>query len=132
MLFKHEVLTGIAEGRVTCAFRRWRRPSVRGGTELRTPAGLVRIESVEQIDPAAIDDDARRAGFPGAASVLHDLRGRAADPLYRIRLSFVGVPIRGSSFVNGPTSTTTNSTRSAGVWHGSTRPADGVRGRLLS
>jgi len=46
MLFRQNTLQQIAAGRVTRAFRRWRRPSVKSGGTLKTRAGLLGIESV--------------------------------------------------------------------------------------
>jgi hypothetical protein len=85
------VREGIAAGSITLAFRRWRRPSVRAGTRLRTPSGVVAIDSVEVISPEEVTDaDARRAGFDSAPQVLAALAHRAEYPLYRIELHFGG------------------------------------------
>jgi hypothetical protein len=95
MLLRAAVLRGIAEGRVTCAFRWWRRPTVRAGTVMRTAVGLVRIEAVEQIDVGEITDaDARRAGLSSREHALR-FRPRHEDArLYRIRLSYAGADPR--------------------------------------
>jgi hypothetical protein len=64
MLFRQDVLKGIAEGRVTLAFRRWRRaPPVAGGS-LRSPVGVLRFVGVRVVDEADITpDDVRRTGL---------------------------------------------------------------------
>ena len=49
MLFRQEFLDGIREGRVTLAFRRWRRPTVRAGGTLMTPIGQLQIGDVRPI-----------------------------------------------------------------------------------
>ena len=41
MLFKNDVLAGIAKGDVTLAFRRWQKPTVRAGGTLRTTVGVL-------------------------------------------------------------------------------------------
>jgi hypothetical protein len=46
MLFKQATLAAIAAGRVTLAFRRWRRPTVRAGGTLVTPVGMLAIDAV--------------------------------------------------------------------------------------
>lgn len=95
MLFKKDVLDGIVEGRITRAFRRWKRPSVRTGTKLRTPIGLVHIESVEPIKVSDVtNSEACRAGYEDAASAIDHLGGHDEDVLYRIVLSFAGVDPR--------------------------------------
>lgn len=43
MLFKKAALDGIAAGRITLAFRRRRRPTVRQGGTLRTRAGVLDV-----------------------------------------------------------------------------------------
>ena len=50
MLFRHDILQGIAEGRVTLAFRRWRRAPPRDGSSLRTPIGVLRLDRVTVVD----------------------------------------------------------------------------------
>ena len=53
MLIKQDTLVGVAEGRVTMAFRRWKRPTVRAGGTLLTSIGQLSIESVDEV---SIDD----------------------------------------------------------------------------
>ncbi len=91
MLLPPKVAQGVREGTVTLAFRRWRRPDVRTGSEFRTSAGVVRVESVEVIEPAEITDaDAAQAGHPNADSVRRRLAGEPGWPTYRIRLRWAG------------------------------------------
>jgi hypothetical protein len=83
MLFTHDDLRRVAAGEVTVAFRRWRRPTVKAGGTLRTRAGVLAIESVDEIEPEQVTDaDARRAGRGDRAAALADLRGDGR--LYRI------------------------------------------------
>jgi hypothetical protein len=90
MLFKRDVLDGIVAGRITVAFRRWVRPSVRAGTTLRTAAGVVRITGIAAVSQAAITSaDAKQAGFPSRAKLLDSLAGRDGT-LYRIDLEYEG------------------------------------------
>lgn len=64
MLFRQDVLQGIAEGRVTLAFRRWRRAPPAEGSTLRTPVGVIRLERVTTVDEGDITpDDVRRTGL---------------------------------------------------------------------
>ena len=64
MLLKKQVLDGIADGRITVAFRRWKRPTVKTGGSLRTTIDLLAIEFVEVVDEERITkQDAKRAGF---------------------------------------------------------------------
>jgi hypothetical protein len=89
MLFRQEVLRRIAEGEVTLAFRRWKRPTVKAGGTLRTRVGVLAIESVEVVDERDVtDDDARRAGAPDRDAVLNE--GPRERPLYRVELRLAG------------------------------------------
>ncbi|PRX43723.1 hypothetical protein B0I33_114184 [Prauserella shujinwangii] len=91
MILPSAVARGVAEGTVRLAFRRWAKPDVRPGSTLRTPAGVVEVESVEPVDPASItEDDAVLAGAPSAAAVRAALRGPEHHPTYRIRVRWAG------------------------------------------
>lgn len=90
MLFRRDVLDGIAAGRVTLAFRRWRKPTVRAGGTLRTAIGVLRIESVEPVDGARLtEEDARRAGATSLAALQQENASRDGE-LYRIALRRIG------------------------------------------
>ena len=64
MLLKQETLRGIVEGRITLAFRRWKRPTVKAGGTLLTSVGQL---AIERVDAVALHDltesDAVAAGF---------------------------------------------------------------------
>jgi hypothetical protein len=88
MLFRQADLEGIAEGRITLAFRRWSRPSVRAGGAVRTAAGVVRIGSIDVIEPGDITPaDALKAGYDDLAALVRELGGDGEKPLYRITLT---------------------------------------------
>ena len=64
MLFRREILQGIAEGRVTLAFRRWRRAPPADGSSLRSPIGVLRLDRVTAVDDRDITaEDVRRTGM---------------------------------------------------------------------
>lgn len=89
MLFRQDVLRRIAEGDVTLAFRRWRRPSVKAGGTLRTRVGVLAIDSVELVDEEQVTDaDARRAGAADREALLAGLPGEGA--LHRIEFRLAG------------------------------------------
>lgn len=94
MLFHHDMYPRLADGTVTLAFRRWKRPRVRAGTRLRTWVGVLAVESIEPIEPDAITAaDARLAGARDRAEVLRVLEGREGT-VYRIELRFAGADPR--------------------------------------
>jgi len=86
MQFEPRLRTGLQDGSITMAFRRWRRPQVVAGNQYRTGLGMVLAETVDIVDPADITSaQARAAGFPTVDALVSDLRGNPALPLYRIR-----------------------------------------------
>jgi hypothetical protein len=88
MLFRSEILQGIVEGRVTLAFRRWRRAPPAEGSVLRSAVGVLSFDRVTVIDEGDITpDDVRRTGMS-----IDDLRASIAGQgtLLRIELHLVG------------------------------------------
>lgn len=95
MLLKRETLEGIAAGRITLAFRRWKGPTVRAGGELRTAIGVLAIKAVDAISESDITEtDARSAGYPTRDALISDLNGRADGDLYRVALHLAGADPR--------------------------------------
>jgi hypothetical protein len=91
VLFKQRFWAGLADGTITCAFRRWRRARVRPGGRYRSPAGVLVVYAVEPVDEAAIGErDARRAGYRSRAELLAELDRHREGTLYRIELRFAG------------------------------------------
>lgn len=96
MLFRQHVLQGIAEGRVTLAFRRWRRQPPADGSSLRSPVGVIRLARVTVIDDVDITaaDIARtgmsreelRASIAGEGTLLRiEIRLEGDDPRVALR-----------------------------------------------
>lgn len=96
MLFRQHILDGIADGRVTLAFRRWRRTPPADGSSLRTPVGVVRLERVtvidegditrEDIDRTGLSLDELRASISGEGTLVRiELRLAGADPRLALR-----------------------------------------------
>lgn len=92
MLIGKRFWDGIAEGATTSAVRRWRRPTVRAGGNLRSPAGYLAIDAVEVITESEIDEGlARRCGYDDVADLLGDLReDEDGRTLYRIDFHLAG------------------------------------------
>jgi hypothetical protein len=86
---------GIADGSVTLAFRRWDRPRVRPGGTQRTVAGVVRFDSVEEVEPATLtEDDATRAGVRSLAELRRLLERRDGAHVYRMQVCLAGADPR--------------------------------------
>lgn len=93
MLFKSATLEGILAGKIELAFRRWTRPSVKNGTQLRTAIGIVSIDAVRPIDEANVTErEAKRAGFDSRADLFSSLRGEGT--LYCVSLHHGGADPR--------------------------------------
>lgn len=91
MLLDSETLRGVAEGRISLAFRRWRRPTVKPGGTLLTAIGQLAIDAVERVDVEAITRrEAAAAGFASRESLLEELARRSVGDVYRIRLTLAG------------------------------------------
>jgi hypothetical protein len=96
MLFRQEILQGIAEGRVTLAFRRWRRAPPANGSSLRTPIGVLCLDRITVVEEDDITrEDVRRTGMSveelrtsiaGEGTLLRiELRLAGADPRVALR-----------------------------------------------
>src|SRR5688572_24816032 len=96
MLFRRDILQGIAEGRVTLAFRRWRRAPPADGSSLRSPVGVLCLDRVTVVDEGDINAedvrrtgmtvDALRASIAGEGTLLRiELRLAADDPRIALR-----------------------------------------------
>ena len=81
------ILERVLRGEVTLAFRRWIRPTVKAGDELRTVLGVVHVETVTRIDESDIgEEEARRAGSPSRAELLRELHAGRPGWVYRIEV----------------------------------------------
>jgi hypothetical protein len=88
VLFPSDILRGIADGRVTLAFRRWRRTPPAEGATLRTPVGVLSLDRVRAVDEGDITaDDVRRTGLT-ADGLRASLAGEGT--LLRIELRLLG------------------------------------------
>jgi hypothetical protein len=91
MLIKRKFLDGIAEGRISLAFRRWKRPTVKTGGSLRTIIGVLAIEAVDVVtDKSITKQDAANAGYSSRDELLAELNTRTEGKLYCITLHHAG------------------------------------------
>jgi hypothetical protein len=91
--FEPRLRTGLHDGTITVAFRRWRRPQVVAGHQYRTGQGMVLAEAIDVITPPDITPElARAAGFPDVPAAIADLRGDAELQLYCVRFRALDTP----------------------------------------
>ena len=64
MLFPSEDWPRIADGSLTVAYRRWRRPQVVAGRRYRTPAGFIVVDAVDQLREVELPEDVEVRGDP--------------------------------------------------------------------
>ena len=84
---------GLADGSVTLAFRRWRKPAAKAGGRQRTPIGELAVDSVTPVDPDDVTEaDAVAAGYHDRAELLGELArfGHEDGTVYRIALHLAG------------------------------------------
>ena len=94
MEFSPELRDDVLSGEITVSFRLWHRPKVKAGGRYRVGSGQIRVDSIELVPFASIDDaDVRRSG----EADLESLRRRVAHAgpvdddtlLYRIEFHVV-------------------------------------------
>ena len=91
MLLKQTTLAAVAEGEVSLAFRRWRRPTVRTSGTLLTTIGVLSIDSVKPIELEDISEaEARAAGHPDLQSLHDALSKRSEGTVYRVSFHLAG------------------------------------------
>lgn len=95
MLFAGSDRDGVAEGRITAAYRRWAEPRVVEGRIYRTNAGRIEIDSVRVVNPELIsdyDDDIFAADRQNARDVRRRLRGEDSWPTFLVKFHLVEGP----------------------------------------
>jgi hypothetical protein len=93
MRFEQRLRDGVHDGSITVAFRRWKRHQVVAGGRYRTGAGLVRVDSVDVVEPDRISAvDASLAGYQTVSDLVRDLRGDPDGRVYRISMHPLSEP----------------------------------------
>ena len=80
---------GIKAGIITLQFRRWKKPSVRKGSRIRTAMGVVEITDISETNPENItNDEAFSAGFSDLNHLLDILNSKRDGQVYKIELRY--------------------------------------------
>ncbi|WP_051959841.1 ASCH domain-containing protein [Sphingobacterium sp. ML3W] len=89
MLFKKVHLQGIKSGKITFAFRKWQKSSVKCGSLLHTSVGLVEIGKIETISENDItEQDAIQAGFTDKQQLLKSFTPNSKGTIFKISVSY--------------------------------------------
>jgi hypothetical protein len=89
MILKYHHLLGIKSGKITLAFRKWKRPSVKTGGTLLTEMGVIRIVEVSPASLVSITDaEARKAGYATRDEVIDQLSKFDEGKVYRVRMKY--------------------------------------------
>lgn len=95
MLFAGSDRDGVADGKITVAYRRWAEARVVEGRIYRTNAGRIEIDSVRQVNPDLIADtdaEVAAADRQNAKDVRRRLRGDESQPTFLIKFHLVEGP----------------------------------------
>jgi hypothetical protein len=92
VLFPRWQWPGVEDGSITVAFRRWKRPTVKAGGNLRSPGGYLAIDGVDPIGQGEITgEDLAASGYDSLDALLADLGPpEPGRTLYRIRFRVEG------------------------------------------
>jgi len=95
VLIKRVVLDQIVDGKIDLIYRKWRKPTVKQGGQLRTSVGMLNIVAIDKVAKSAISaNDATRAGFDAKAALLRELDSRTEGDVYRIQVENGGADPR--------------------------------------
>lgn len=93
MLFKAPLLELIKKKKVTLAFRRWTKPTVKAGGELKTPIGVLAIHKIEPIKLFDITEKEAKLAGVELEPLLKELKSREGK-VYKISFSYKGADPR--------------------------------------
>ena len=89
MLFKDAHLQGIKSGKITLAFRKWQKASVKIGSLLHTSVGLVEIRKIEPVNENDItEQDALNAGFADKTQLLKSFTHNSTGTIFKISVNY--------------------------------------------
>ena len=89
MILKLATLNGFKAGTISQQFRKWKKPSVKKGSKIKTELGVVEITNMSEELPENISDsDAVRAGYLNRDELLATLNSIDTGILYRIGVRY--------------------------------------------
>ena len=89
MIFKLSHLEGIKAGKITLAFRKWKKPTVRKGSRIKTAIAVIEISDISEISLGEITNrDAVKAGFESLEKLLETLNTINEGTIYKIEVRY--------------------------------------------
>lgn len=89
MLFKQAYLGKIKSGKINLAFRKWKRPSVKKGSLIKTTIGQVEIVDIVKTRLSDITpEEALNAGFEGLENLIKTLNAVKEGDIYKIHVRY--------------------------------------------
>jgi hypothetical protein len=89
MIFKLSHLRGIKAGQITLAFRKWKKPTVRKGSQIKTEIAVIEILDISEIALKDITErDAVSAGFKGLEDLFRVFNPAEEGNIYRIKVRY--------------------------------------------
>jgi hypothetical protein len=89
MLFKQIHLAGIKSGKISLAFRRWKKPAVNENSEVKTAIGVIGIGQVSKVRLSAItQQEVVAAGFEQLSDLLKLLQSVPEGDIYKIAVRY--------------------------------------------
>lgn len=89
MLFKEVHLNGIKSGKITLAFRKWQKVSVKCGSLLHTSVGLIEIGKIENISENCITEQhVIQAVFTDKQQLLKSFTHNSTGTIFKISVSY--------------------------------------------
>jgi len=89
MIFKLAHLEGIKAGEITLAFRKWKKPTVRKGSRIKTAIAVIEISDISEISLEEITNSAAvKAGFESLEKLLETLNTINEGTIYKIEVRY--------------------------------------------
>ena len=89
MIFKLSHLEGIKAGKITLAFRKWKKPTVRKGSRIKTAIAVIEILDISETSLENITNrDAVKAGFESLEKLLDTLNTKTEGTIYKIEVHY--------------------------------------------
>ena len=89
MIFKLSHLNGIKSGKITLAFRKWKKLSVRNGSRIKTEMAVIEISDITSIASTDITtSDSANAGFESLEDLLEALNAIAEGTIYKMKVRY--------------------------------------------